>query len=63
MSQTEHTILGSWPGLKRDLESFLSDTDSWAISELRKAYEDKNWETVRKTIEVMELLHDMSHAH
>jgi len=27
MAETKHTIIESWPGLKEDLMSFLSDTD------------------------------------
>ena len=37
MSEKKYTILESWPMLKKDLESFLSDTDAWIISELKKA--------------------------
>ena len=63
MSQTEYTILGSWPALKHDLQSFLSDTDSWIISELKKARETSDWEKVTNLIDVMELVHNMSHSH
>jgi len=59
----KYTILESWPALKEDLVNFLSDTDAWAISELNNAYENKNWEKVSKLIEVMELLHNLSHSH
>ena len=63
MSQVNHTILESWPALKEDLESFLSDTDAWAIAELKKAHEDQDWETVIKIIEIMEFVHGMAHSH
>jgi len=63
MSQIRHTILESWPALKEDLGSFLSDTDAWVISELRKANEANDWEQVLKVIDIMELLHNMSHSH
>jgi len=63
VSQIKYTILESWPALKEDLVNFLSDTDAWAISELNNAYENKNWEKVSKLIEVMELLHNLSHSH
>ena len=39
MSEIKYTILESWPALKEDLGSFLSDTDAWIISELKKAHE------------------------
>ncbi len=63
MAEIKYTILESWPALKEDLESFLSDTDAWIISELKKANEAKDWETVLKLIDVMELVHNMSHSH
>ena len=63
MPQMKYTILESWPALKEDLQSFLSDTDGWGISELKKAHEAKDWERVLNLIEVMELLHNMSHSH
>ena len=63
MSEMRYTILESWPALKDDLGSFLSDTDAWAISELKKAHEAKDWGSVLKIIDVMESLHNMSHSH
>ena len=63
MSQIEYTILESWPALKEDLRNFLSDTDAWVISELKKAHEARGWEEVLKVIDVMELVHNMSHSH
>ena len=63
MSQLKYTILESWPALKEDLQNFLSDTDAWVISELKKAYEAKDWEEVLKIVDIMELVHNMSHAH
>ena len=63
MSQIKHTILESWPALKEDLGSFLSDTDAWVISELKKAQEAHDWERVLKLIDIMELIHNMSHSH
>ena len=63
MSETKYTILESWPMLKEDLESFLSDTDAWIISKLKKASEANDWESVRKVIEVMESVHNMNHSH
>ena len=61
MSQTKHTILESWPALKEDLESFLSDTDAWIISELKKAQQAKDWKKIDKIIEVMEFVHSINH--
>ena len=63
MSVMKHTILESWPALKEDLESFLSDTDSWIISELKKASSAKDWDSVLKVINVMESVHNMGHSH
>ena len=63
MSKMKYTILESWPALKEDLESFLSDTDAWIISELKTAQTAKNWKTVGNIIEVMELVHNLSHSH
>jgi len=63
MSEIKYTILESWPALKEDLQNFLSDTDAWVISELKKAHEANDWETVLKVIDVVELVHNMSHSH
>ena len=63
MSEMKYTILESWPMLKEDLESFLSDTDAWIISELKKASEANDWETISKVLEVMEFVHNMNHSH
>ncbi len=63
MSEIKYTILESWPMLKEDLESFLSDTDAWIISNLKKASKANDWESVRKVIEVMESVHNMNHSH
>ena len=63
MSNAEYTILESWPMLKKDLISFLDDTDAWVIAELRKAYEAKDWGRISKVIDVMDSLHNLSHSH
>jgi len=63
MSNIEYTILESWPMLKEDLISFLSDTDAWVITELRKACEVKDWGRIRNVIDVMDSLHNLSHSH
>ena len=63
MSQIKYTILESWPALKEDLQSFLSDTDAWVIFELKKAQESNDWGKVINLIDVMELVHNMSHSH
>lgn len=63
MSELKYKILESWPMLKEDLESFLSDTDAWIISELKKASEAHDWESVLKVIDVMESVHNVSHSH
>ena len=63
MSQIKYTILESWPALKEDLQSFLSDTDAWVIFELKKAQESNDWRKVINLTDVMELVHNMSHSH
>ena len=63
MSDKECTILESWPMLKEDLISFLSDTDAWVITELKKAYETKDWGRIRDIIDAMDSIHNLSHAH
>ena len=63
MSNVEHTILGSWPMLKEDLVSFLSDTDAWVIAELKKAYAAENWDRIGNIIDVMDSVHSLSHSH
>jgi hypothetical protein len=63
MSQIKYTILESWPNLKEDLGSFLSDTDAWVIAELKKAQTARDWGKVLNVVDVMELFHNMSHSH
>ena len=63
MSNKECTILGSWPMLKEDLISFLSDTDAWVITELKKAYKVKDWGKINNIIDVMDSIHNLSHSH
>jgi hypothetical protein len=63
MPNSKHTILESWPMLKEDLISFLSDTDAWIITELKKARKTKDWGRIGKVIDVMESVHDLSHSH
>lgn len=63
MSETKCTILESWPALKEDLEGLISDTDAWVISALKKAYETKDWKEVLHLIDLMELIHNISHSH
>jgi hypothetical protein len=63
MSNIEYTILESWPMLKEDLISFLSDTDAWVIAELRKACETQDWDKISNIIDVMDSIHNLSHSH
>jgi len=63
MTDMKSKILESWPGVKEDLKDFLSDTDVWIISELKGARAEKNWQRVSDVIEIMELVHDVSHSH
>ena len=63
MSNSKHTVLESWPMLKEDLMSFLSDTDAWIITELKKARRTKDWDRIAKVIDVMDSVQDLSHSH
>jgi hypothetical protein len=63
MSDKECTILESWPMLKEDLISFLSDTDAWVITELKKACQTNDWGRISNIIDVMDSIHNLSHSH
>ncbi len=63
MSEMKYKIVESWPALKEDLMSFLSDTDGWIIAEVKNALADKDWGKIRKIIEIMESVHSLSHSH
>jgi hypothetical protein len=63
MSDRKQTILESWPMLKEDLVSFLSDTDAWVVVELKKASAAEDWRRVNSVIDLMDTLHNMSHSH
>jgi hypothetical protein len=63
MSNKEYTILESWPMLKEDLINFLSDTDAWVITELRKAYQAKDWGRISNIIDVMDSVYNLPHSH
>ncbi|MFC1910917.1 hypothetical protein ACFLXC_06555 [Chloroflexota bacterium] len=63
MGDEKRTIVESWPGLREDLKNFLADTDAWIIFEFKKALEEKDWDSVQKVIDVMETVHNLSHAH
>ena len=63
MSNAEYTILESWPMLKEDLLSFLSDTDAWVITELKQACKAKDWGKIGNIIDVMDSIHNLSHSH
>ena len=63
MVEGKNTIIGSWPALKEDLLDFLTDTDAWVISSLKEAYKAKDWTKIRKIIDIMDTVHDISHAH
>jgi hypothetical protein len=63
MAETKYTILESWPALREDLSRFLSDTDAWVISELKKARDAKNWGMVDRIIDVMDFVHNLNHGH
>jgi hypothetical protein len=63
MAESKYTIVESWPALRADLVSFLSDTDAWIIAELRDALQDKDWDKILKVVEIMEAVHNLSHSH
>ena len=63
MANTEYTILESWPMLKEDPISFLSDTDAWVIAELKLASKTKDWARIGNLIDVMDCVHDLTHSH
>ncbi len=63
MPDNAYTILESWPMLKQDLISFLSDTDAWVITELKKACKAKDWGKISSIIDVMDSIHNLSHSH
>ena len=63
MANTEYSILESWPVLKEDLISFLSDTDAWVIAELKKASKMKDWGRISNLVDVMEAVHNLQHSH
>ena len=63
MSEMKDKILESWPALKEDLISFLSDTDAWIIAELKNAHRAEDWEKILNVIEIMESVHTLSHSH
>jgi hypothetical protein len=63
MSEMKYTIVDSWPALKDDIQSFLSDTDCWAISQIKEVYKSREWNKLSKIIDIMETLHSISHSH
>ncbi len=63
MADEESTILEAWPAIKKDLHNFLSDTDAWIISEIKSAYETRDWDKIEKLIDVMDTVHNLSHGH
>ena len=63
MSEIKATILESWPALKDDLEQLLQDTDCWIIEKLEEAHDMKDWGAVSDIIEIMKMIHNLSHSH
>jgi flagellin-specific chaperone FliS len=63
MSEMKYKIMESWPMIKEDLMSFLSDTDAWLIAELKDARKAKDWEKINNVIDIMESVHTLSHSH
>jgi hypothetical protein len=63
MSEMKYKIMESWPMIKEDLMSFLSDTDAWLIAELKDAHKAKDWGKIDNVIDVMESVHTLSHSH
>ncbi len=63
MAKAKQTIIESWPGLKEDLTSFLSDTDGWIIAQLKEGLKAKDWSKMSRTVDIMDSIHDLSHSH
>ena len=63
MTLVKNTIVESWPAIKEDLKSFITDTDAWIIFELKGAYETRDWNKVEKILDVMDIVHNLSHGH
>jgi hypothetical protein len=63
MADKAKTILDSWPGIKKDLLEFLSDSDAWVIAQLKEAHAAKNHENMDKLIDIMNSIHNLSHHH
>ncbi len=63
MPDAKYTIVESWPMMKEDLIRFLTDTDEWAINELKDARRKKKWDDVNKIIDIMDSVHNLSHSH
>jgi hypothetical protein len=63
MADKTKTILESWPGIKKDLLEFLSDSDAWIITQLKEAHATKNNENLDKIIDIMNSIHNLSHHH
>ena len=63
MSGRTQTMLESWPMLKENLVSFLSDTDARVVAELKKASTAKDWQRVSSVIDLMAALYNLSHSH
>jgi hypothetical protein len=63
MSEMKYKIMESWPMIKEDLISFLSDTDAWLIAELKDARKAKDWGKINNVIDIMESVHTLSHSH
>ena len=63
MAKKKNTILETWPSIREDLVDFLSDTDAWVISEIKAAYQARDWDKILKVIDIMDMVHEMSHGH
>ena len=63
MSEMKYKIMESWPMIKEDLISFISDTDAWLIAELKDARKAKDWGKINNVIDIMESVHTLSHSH
>lgn len=63
MTGNKQTIVTSWPQIKDDLGTFLSDTDAWVITQLRDACKTKDWDAVNTLLEIMDFVHNLSHSH
>ena len=58
-----NTILGSWPMIREDFESFTKDPTCWFIGRFEKAANDKDWTAINNLIDIFKLVNSPSEPH